>query len=260
MSDDVRLASWLLLLHQIPAKPDYLRVKIWRRMQRIGAIPLKNAAWVLPVSETGREDFEWLIREIEGEGGEAILCDVRFMAGLSAAQVNALSRLIAARADANPTVVDRSRFDTVEPGSVWVTRKNVFVDRMASAWLIRRHIDPHAQFKFVEDSYEPTTREIRFDMYGGEFTHVGDACTFEVLASTFVPDDSVVARIAEVVHDIDMKDQRHGHADAVGLEVALSGLCATTQDDAERIAKGADLFDWWYAAHSAIPPLPPSRT
>lgn len=248
MLEDVQRASWLLLLHQIPAKPDYLRVKIWRRMQRIGAIPLKNAAWVLPAGETGREDFEWLIREIEGDGGEAILCDARFVSGLSDAQVNALSGLLAARANATAPAGTPTRVDTVEHGRVWVTRKNVFVDRMASAWLIRRHIDPRARFKFVEDDYEPAADEIRFDMFAGEFTHVGDACTFEVLASTFVPDDPGVARIAEIVHDIDMKDQRYGHADTAGLEIALSGLCATTRDDAERLVKGADLFDWCYAA------------
>jgi hypothetical protein len=80
------------LLHQIPAKPDYLRVKIWRRMQRLGAVTIKNAAWVLPASDAAMEDFQWLIREIEADGGEALVCEARFLAGLSSAQMTAFAR------------------------------------------------------------------------------------------------------------------------------------------------------------------------
>ena len=245
--DDVQRTSWLLLLHQIPAKPDYLRVKVWRRMQRIGAIPLKNAAWVLPAGDAQREDFEWLIREIEADGGEAILCDARFVRGLSEDQVAALSRLVAGRgvSDAPAPV---AAVQTVEPGRVWVTRKNVFVDRIASAWLIRRHIDRQSQFRFVDDDYQPAAGELRFDMFGGEFTHIGDACTFEVLASTFVPEDRAVAKIAQIVHDIDLKEQRYGHPEAAGLEALLSGLCAVTPGDSQRVARGAELIEWLYAA------------
>src|SRR5688572_11185825 len=82
---------WLLLLHQIPSKPDYLRVKVWRRMQRIGAIALKNAAWVLPASDVAMEDFQWLIREIQADEGDAFLCEARFLAGLTDAQLKALA-------------------------------------------------------------------------------------------------------------------------------------------------------------------------
>src|SRR6266568_1759803 len=66
--------SWLLLIHQIPAKPAYLRVKIWRRLQGIGAIAVKNAVHVLPMNEETQGDFEWLLREIEESGGEAWGC------------------------------------------------------------------------------------------------------------------------------------------------------------------------------------------
>src|SRR5215510_2248908 len=97
--EDLRRASWLLLLHQIPAKPDYLRVKIWRRMQRIGAVALKNAAWVLPSGESHREDFEWLAREIEAEGGDAIICEARFVRGLSREQAATLQSLMAEQND-----------------------------------------------------------------------------------------------------------------------------------------------------------------
>jgi hypothetical protein len=248
IQENVRRASWLLLLHQIPAKPDYLRVKIWRRMQRIGAVPLKNAAWVLPADESNREDFEWLAREIEAEGGDAVVCDARFIRGLSAEQAATLQKLIAAPSVLTQPMEAPTRVEGVPPGSVWVTRRNVFVDRIASAWLIRRHIDPKAHFKFVDDDYSPADGEIRFDMYGGEFTHIGDACTFEVLASTFVAHDPAIAMIAEIVHDIDLKDERYGRAEAAGLDLALAGMCATTDSDPDRLAKGAHLFEWLCAA------------
>src|SRR5438445_11120526 len=75
--------SWLLLIHQLPAKPAYLRVKIWRRLQGIGAIAVKNAVHVLPMNEETQEDFEWLLREIREGGGEAVVCEARLMDGLS---------------------------------------------------------------------------------------------------------------------------------------------------------------------------------
>ena len=75
--------SWLLLIHQLPAKPAYLRVKIWRRLQGIGAIAVKNAVHALPASEGAQEDFEWLLREIVEGGGEAFLCETRLIDGLS---------------------------------------------------------------------------------------------------------------------------------------------------------------------------------
>src|SRR5712671_1402594 len=75
--------SWLLLIHQLPAKPAYLRVKIWRRLQGIGAVAVKNAVHALPMNEGTQEDFEWLLREIVEGGGEAFLCDARLMDGLT---------------------------------------------------------------------------------------------------------------------------------------------------------------------------------
>src|SRR5712691_12663568 len=82
--------SWLLLVHQLPAKPAYLRVKIWRRLQGIGAIAVKNAVHALPMNDGTQEDFEWLLREIVEGGGEALVCEARLIDGLSDAQVRAL--------------------------------------------------------------------------------------------------------------------------------------------------------------------------
>jgi hypothetical protein len=75
--------SWLLLMQQLPAKPAYLRVKVWRRLQAMGAVPVKNAVHALPMNEGTQEDFEWLMREIVEGGGEAFLCEARLIDGLS---------------------------------------------------------------------------------------------------------------------------------------------------------------------------------
>src|SRR6516162_608505 len=82
--------SWLLLVHQLPAKPAYLRVKIWRRLQDIGAVAVKNAVHALPMNEETQEDFEWLLREIQEGGGEAFVCEARLIDGLSDEEVRAL--------------------------------------------------------------------------------------------------------------------------------------------------------------------------
>src|SRR5436190_20812018 len=82
--------SWLLLIHQLPAKPAYLRVKIWRRLQGIGAIAVKNAVYALPMGEGAQEDFEWLLREIVEGGGEAFLCETRLIDGLTDEQIRKL--------------------------------------------------------------------------------------------------------------------------------------------------------------------------
>ena len=81
---------WLLLLHQIPRQPDYLRVKIWRRLQRLGAVPIKNAVYALPRSEQRNEDLQWVIREIVAGGGEATLVEANLLQGLRDDEVEAL--------------------------------------------------------------------------------------------------------------------------------------------------------------------------
>src|SRR5258708_39442479 len=83
-------ARWLLLIHQLPPKPNYFRVKVWRRLQRLGAVAIKNSVYVLPRSDQTYEDFEWVLREIVKDGGDASICEARFVEGLSDGQVEAL--------------------------------------------------------------------------------------------------------------------------------------------------------------------------
>src|SRR5690349_18015375 len=87
-SDDGQ--RWLLLIHQLPAKPAYFRVKIWRRLQDIGAVAVKNTVYALPAGDQAREDFQWLLAEIVEGGGEAVVCEARLIDGLTDQQVRAL--------------------------------------------------------------------------------------------------------------------------------------------------------------------------
>src|SRR6266481_6316553 len=89
---EVRETRWLLLIHQLPPKPDYFRVKIWRRLQRVGAVAIKNSVYVLPRSDQTLEDFQWIVREIAEGGGDASLCEAGFVEGLSDSQIEALFR------------------------------------------------------------------------------------------------------------------------------------------------------------------------
>src|ERR671927_399977 len=85
-------AHWLLMIHQLPPKPDYFRVKIWRLLQGLGAVAVKNSVYVLPRSDQAVEDFRWVQREIEEGGGEASLCEAEFLDGLSDDEVIAAFR------------------------------------------------------------------------------------------------------------------------------------------------------------------------
>jgi hypothetical protein len=124
----------------------------------------------------------------------------------------------------------------------------VFVDRIASAWLIRRFIDTDARFKFVAATgYRAKRGELRFDMFEGEFTHHGDRCTFETLLHRFALDDPALTWIAEVVHDLDFKDAKYGHEEAHGIATVIQGLCAANARDEARLAAGAPIFDGLYA-------------
>jgi hypothetical protein len=132
-------------------------------------------------------------------------------------------------------------------GKIWVTRKGIHIDRMASAWLVRRFIDEQAKFKFVPaKGYKPLSNEIRFDMFEAEFTHEGDRCTFEVLIERAGIKDPALVSIAEIIHDIDLKDNKFGRDEAVGIRTLIDGIALTTPDDLERIARGTEVFNNLY--------------
>ena len=132
-------------------------------------------------------------------------------------------------------------------GRTWVTRQGVHVDRIGSAWLIRRFIDPDARFKFASGKgYRPDEGELRFDMFQAEFTHEGDNCTFEVLLDRVALNDPALRAIAEIIHDIDLRDSKFGREEAVGIRTLIDGIALATSDDSERIARGTEVFNNLY--------------
>jgi hypothetical protein len=139
-------------------------------------------------------------------------------------------------------------------GATWATRRGVKIDRMASAWLIRRFIDPAARFRFIDPAGEKREGELRFDMPGGDFTHEGDRCTFETLRARFGLDDAALQPIAEIVHDIDLKDGRYGRPETAGVKQLMDGLIAAHDDDGERLERSAALLDGLYASFRGAPP------
>jgi hypothetical protein len=317
--NDASEGRWLLLIHQLPPKPDYFRVKIWRRLQRLGSVAIKNSVYVLPRNDQTQEDFQWVLREIVEGGGDASLCEARFVEGLSDDQVEALfqaarsadygqiaeeaRRLAEAPSPEGPIEdgrrtqieVDLARLKRrlaevvaidffgapggeaakglvsgVEArmrekksgkkagkapttrreelrGKIWVTRKGIHVDRMASAWFVRRFIDSGARFKFVPaKGYKPVPGELRFDMFEAEFTHEGDRCTLEVLMERTGLNDPALIPIAEIVHDIDLKDSKFGRQEALGIERLIAGICMAQKDDETRLVRGEAVFNDLY--------------
>lgn len=322
---------WLLLVHQLPSHPSNLRVRTWRRLQQLGAIPAKQAVYVLPDSSDAREDFEWLKAEIEGSGGQASVFASESIDAWSDdalveefrrsrhAGYDALSREIeramkrearqpkkrGRRASSPVRVLDSFRqrlaalqrvdffgssgrdravtlveqfteqlaaptrppravaaSDRVPEGfkrRLWVTRPRPGVDRMASGWLIRRFIDPEARFAFAADRAAAPRDTVPFDMFGVQFTHHGELCTFEVLADTFrISALPALPRLAAIVHDLDLKDGRFGAPEAVTIGLLIDGLQNAYEADDALLEEGMKLFEMLYRGFERS--LQPSRT
>ena len=132
-------------------------------------------------------------------------------------------------------------------GRTWVTRSGLHVDRIASAWLIRRFIDPEARFRFVrgrEPEAEPG--ELRFDMFEAEYTHEGELCTFEVLLRRFGIRDRALGQIAEIVHDVDLKDDKFARPEAPGVDRLIAGIAMRHDGDEDRLRDGSAAFESLY--------------
>ena len=305
--------AWLLLVYQLPAKRSPARVKVWRRLQRIGAVLLKNSAWVMPQSDEAREDFEWLKGEVAASGGDAMILEAHALRPATQDEIvgtfraaraldfEAVRKQAARLADravkrratratgrALPQAVRRLRerlreLETIDffpsaaraevtqlvaqlerlarggqtmkttadaaletlpvrryKNKVWVTRPRPGVDRMASAWLIRRSIDPKAAFTFRA---KPRGDEIPFDMFSGELGHHGGLCTFETIAARFAVRDAAVAQIGQIVHDLDLKDVRYNRPESPAIGRLVDGLRRTHKDDAALLEHGIGMFE-----------------
>lgn len=133
-------------------------------------------------------------------------------------------------------------------GRTWVTREQMFVDRLACAWAVKRFIDPAARFRFVSArGYRPEPGDLRFDMFEGEISHEGDKCSFEVLIERARLDsDPALRAIAKIVHDIDLKDEKFGRPEAAGILLLLKGVCAPERSDEQRLARASAIFNDLY--------------
>ncbi|MFA6499256.1 MAG: chromate resistance protein ChrB domain-containing protein [Desulfurivibrionaceae bacterium] len=309
--------DWLLLIHQIPAKPAYFRAKIWRRLQQLGAVAIKQSVYAMPRQEQALEDLTWVVKEIADGGGEATMIEARFLEGLSDQQVIGLfhaargsdyAKILAeartlredwrcqvgesaadcllefrgrleklrkqfvevmridffktqeqlqvevALRDLETTLIEHRTTEQPAPnknggvaglsGKTWVTRKNVYVDRVACAWLVRRYADPNARFKFVDSGqYSPDPEEIRFDMIEAEYTHVMDKCSFEVMVERFGLTDPALTQVTKIIHDIDLKESVFGLPETAGIQALLDGITVTTDADLERIERSSAVLD-----------------
>jgi hypothetical protein len=314
--------EWILLIHQLPPRPTNLRVRIWRKLQKIGAVAIKNSVYVLPANDKTNEDLQWLKQEIESAGGEAAVFRADSVEGATDKEIIAafqkarddefavlttaldgltgkvrehgrakhlsagrlatheaeldklhvdLERVVgndffeakgrgaalsayercqkAIRASQAPTVkASSSRKLAVlaindYQGRRWVTRRNIHIDRLASAWLIKQFIDKRPRFYFVNED-ENIENAIPFDMFGAEFTHQGEDCTFETLLKRFgLGDIRGLSELAQIVHDIDLKDGKFQRLEAAGLNAIINGLSETLRDDRKLLQHASFIFD-----------------
>lgn len=315
--------EWILLIHQLPPKPTNLRVRIWRKLQKLGAVAIKNSVYVLPANEKTNEDFQWLKQEIESAGGDVAVFRAGSVEGATDEEIIRVFRnardeefaaitaefdgltgrvreqsrakhLSPARLAAHETELDRlhgelervitndffeakgrsaavTAYDRCQKAirllqapakkaasappksgvlSVadfqnrrWVTRRNLHIDRLASAWLISQFIDKRPRFYFVADG-ETVEGGIPFDMFGAEFTHQGEDCTFETLLKRFgLTDISGLRELAQIVHDIDLKDDKFNRLEAAGLNAVINGLSEALHDDRKLLQQSGAIFD-----------------
>ncbi|GIF13961.1 chromate resistance protein ChrB domain-containing protein [Actinoplanes teichomyceticus] len=130
----------------------------------------------------------------------------------------------------------------------WATRAGVHIDRAACAWLIRRHLDPDAVFTFVTDPTAVPADATPFDMRGVELGHHGDDCSFETIVRRYELTDPVLWKLAEIVHEADLDDERYDAPEAPGLDVILRGLSMIC-DDEQVLALTGPIFDGLYEYH-----------
>jgi len=196
------------------------------------------------LSQAKRTEFETAVLRIERQLEEITAVDFFGASGreITAGLLGALRTRIAPTELSLPVPVAERREAFI--GRTWVTRTGIHVDRIGSAWLIRKTIDPKAEFKFVAaNGYAPEPGELRFDMFDAEFSHVGELCTFEVLCQRFNIRESGVQAIAEIIHDIDLKDNRYDHPETEGVAALIAGVALSNRDDLERLKHGGMLFD-----------------
>jgi hypothetical protein len=132
-------------------------------------------------------------------------------------------------------------------GKQWQTRTRPFVDRMASAWLIRKHIDPKAEFIFANTIDTSKSDCITYDMNEATFTHIGDLCTFEVLLKSFNIEDNILDSMAKIIHNLDINDDKYCTPEAEGIKLILTAIRTDGIDDNAILKKSDEIFEYLYA-------------
>lgn len=318
--------KWLLIFYSVPSQPVSNRMKIWRKLAKIGAVQLKGAVYILPNNDEHYELFQWLITEVASMGGDGAFVTASRIEPLKESEIVALfnrqrekeyhavetkiaelemklgsirkggntlqrnnihelltrhkkefgdirktdffstksgaflSKRIKALESGLKTITDSApRPLAVTPkrkeayqGKTWITRQKPFVDRMASAWFIRRFIDTDAAFRFVPDhgAVARGKNTVTFDIRDGEFTHNDDLCTFEVMVKAFGTKNKVVRKMAELVHELDVKDGKYDNPDSQGIEGILTGIRKSSKTDQEALQRGINVFEMLYASKS----------
>ena len=298
-----RRVAWLMLTFTLPTKRASQRVEVWRKLKRIGALPLGPPGYLLPHTVLNQEHFEWLATAIRGYKGKASVIQVQAIDDLSFEEIvkrfndsrsrdyqeliDDLSRVqkqkaagglqlasarrrfeeIAAidffncvlRKRAEDLLLITSRLSTSKLSApkapsqamnvlnfqnrIWITRPRPGIDRVSSAWLIKRFIDPAAKFAFSMRA-AGVPNSIPFDMFeGGGFSHVGDNCTFETLCKEFAIRDPKVLVIAEIVHDADLQDEKFGRSEAIAFDSVLNGWAQEDIADEALLERGMNLFE-----------------
>jgi hypothetical protein len=178
--------------------------------------------------------------------------DIDFFDAAGGAEVRRLEEAIAMRTR-RPESARREERPTLDLGTLrrrrWVTRPRPHIDRIASAWLIKRFIDADAQFVFAPASEFPKDA-VPFDAPGVELSHHGEDCTFETLLKRARLRDRRLTRLAEIVHEADLRDGKYPREEARGIDVAVRALLAASTDDHQVLAQGMTLFDGLYATTS----------
>lgn len=321
--------DWLLFFYSMPATPVNNRVKIWRKMQKTGAVQLKGGVYILPYKEEHHEVLQWMLAELPGLKGEGLLVktdtieplqqkeiialfneqlqpqyqeivtkieefsgrirnlrkggrdkkttsffkqfekiqtnfqavqqrdffqsatgsEVALQIGALRKQLEELTAVEKGQKGSALTALPNGRRISNFSGLTWLTRKRPFVDRMASAWLIRRFIDPKATFAFKDEiELKDLTgeMEVSYDVRNGDFTHIDDLCTFEVLVKSFDLADKGLDSLSRIVHDIDIKDGKFVASEAHVIEMIIKGIRNRTLPDSETLEQGIAVFEALY--------------
>lgn len=311
---------WIVFSYSLSSKTSSgPRVRLWRRLQRLGAITPKAGVYVLPAQDDCVEAFQWLAQEVQQAKGEAVVMRVERFEGLSDQQLMELFRgackekyaeieveaaeiekVFRTKKSSDPhgeileklqrlqkryAEVNRIDFFDCDEGmrvgaqlrriqdsllrkeslpapdvphllvekyreKRWVTRPHPHVDRLACVWLIRRFINPTAIIRYAG---QPNPGEVTFDMRDAEFGHRGNLCTFETMIAAFRLKEPGLFPLAEIVHEIDLRDGRYVRPEAAGIDSVLKGWLLAKLSDSELETRGIALFDGLFTTFARRP-------